>query len=256
MSLARKLLMVSNNKKSYVGDISYALVDTTTKTVVTSFGSYNKVVATTYSGTVYQWLIIKSTLLGPAKLSIEGNVRISGSRGADYVYIKPGSQADLMALAGGVDVIYFPSTFESYTKTLSGDTLAVYFSRYVNGMYERISVSTATDQLIFTNGSVNSANIYSAIETSPNCTIDSIAGCDLLTTSPAVPDSGFVEFVSQFPSNKLLANGQLVSRTSYPYLFDRIGIAYGAGDGVTTFQLPTIPDSIDGQKAFIQICTQ
>jgi microcystin-dependent protein len=36
----------------------------------------------------------------------------------------------------------------------------------------------------------------------------------------------------------LLCNGTAVSRTTYPALFAAIGIAYGAGDGSTTFALP------------------
>jgi hypothetical protein len=40
------------------------------------------------------------------------------------------------------------------------------------------------------------------------------------------------------PSGWLLCYGQAVSRTTYALLFAVIGIAYGAGDGSTTFNLP------------------
>jgi microcystin-dependent protein len=40
------------------------------------------------------------------------------------------------------------------------------------------------------------------------------------------------------PSGWLLCYGQAVSRTTYALLFAVIGIAYGAGDGSTTFTLP------------------
>jgi len=40
------------------------------------------------------------------------------------------------------------------------------------------------------------------------------------------------------PPGWLLCNGQAVSRTVYANLFARIGTAHGAGDGVTTFNLP------------------
>ncbi|KQP39682.1 phage tail protein [Pseudorhodoferax sp. Leaf274] len=40
------------------------------------------------------------------------------------------------------------------------------------------------------------------------------------------------------PAGWLKANGAAVSRTTYVRLFQRIGTLYGAGDGVTTFNLP------------------
>jgi phage-related tail fiber protein len=42
------------------------------------------------------------------------------------------------------------------------------------------------------------------------------------------------------PVGWLTANGQAVSRTTYADLFNAIGITYGAGDGITTFNLPDI----------------
>jgi microcystin-dependent protein len=41
------------------------------------------------------------------------------------------------------------------------------------------------------------------------------------------------------PNGWLLCHGQAVSRTEYSDLFDRIGTTWGAGDGSTTFNLPT-----------------
>ena len=44
---------------------------------------------------------------------------------------------------------------------------------------------------------------------------------------------------SSAPTGWLMCNGQAVSRTTYATLFNKIGTAYGAGDGSTTFNLPT-----------------
>lgn len=44
------------------------------------------------------------------------------------------------------------------------------------------------------------------------------------------------------PPGWLLANGVAVSRVTYAALFARIGTAYGAGDGSTTFNLPDLRD--------------
>ena len=42
------------------------------------------------------------------------------------------------------------------------------------------------------------------------------------------------------PARSMLANGALVSRTTYSRLFAAIGTKYGAGDGSTTFKLPDL----------------
>lgn len=42
------------------------------------------------------------------------------------------------------------------------------------------------------------------------------------------------------PANWLICDGSAVSRTDYPSLFEAIGIKYGAGDGVNTFNLPNL----------------
>lgn len=40
-------------------------------------------------------------------------------------------------------------------------------------------------------------------------------------------------------SNFLLCDGSAISRTAYTQLFDAIGVAWGVGDGSTTFNLPS-----------------
>lgn len=40
------------------------------------------------------------------------------------------------------------------------------------------------------------------------------------------------------PIGTLLCNGAEVSRTTYSILFEKIGVSFGAGDGVSTFNLP------------------
>jgi hypothetical protein len=42
------------------------------------------------------------------------------------------------------------------------------------------------------------------------------------------------------PEGYLEANGQNVGRLDYPELFTIYGITFGAGDGSTTFKLPTL----------------
>jgi microcystin-dependent protein len=47
---------------------------------------------------------------------------------------------------------------------------------------------------------------------------------------------------STFGKDCLLCNGAAVSRTDYSELYDAIGIAWGNGDGSTTFQVPDLRD--------------
>lgn len=47
---------------------------------------------------------------------------------------------------------------------------------------------------------------------------------------------------ADIPEGWLLCNGQAVSRTGYPNLFDAIGTTWGVGDGSTTFNVPNAED--------------
>lgn len=44
------------------------------------------------------------------------------------------------------------------------------------------------------------------------------------------------------PEGHLVCNGSAISRAAYPELFAAIGTRYGAGDGVSTFNLPNTED--------------
>lgn len=47
-------------------------------------------------------------------------------------------------------------------------------------------------------------------------------------------------FDDEIPEHWLVLNGQAVSRTDYPELFAAYGTLHGAGDGLTTFNLPDL----------------
>lgn len=57
----------------------------------------------------------------------------------------------------------------------------------------------------------------------------------------ALPTGTVLPFVgATAPSLFLIADGSAVSRTTYAALFALMGVAYGAGDGSTTFNLPNL----------------
>ena len=65
-----------------------------------------------------------------------------------------------------------------------------------------------------------------------------------MPTGTVIPFAG-----KTIPDDWLLCNGQAVSRTEYPDLFECIGTMYGAGDGNSTFNVP------DLNKVFIEATT-
>lgn len=46
------------------------------------------------------------------------------------------------------------------------------------------------------------------------------------------------------PTGWLVCNGQAISRTAYSKLFSVISTTYGAGDGSTTFNIPSLTSSV------------
>jgi microcystin-dependent protein len=56
-----------------------------------------------------------------------------------------------------------------------------------------------------------------------------------------------------YPSNYLPADGSPVLRAQYSALFSVIGTNYGAGDGITTFNLPNLTAAAPNNTLYL-IC--
>jgi microcystin-dependent protein len=67
---------------------------------------------------------------------------------------------------------------------------------------------------------------------------DTVSWIDQLTQFLAPAGGGMEFYGSTLPYGYLLCDGSAVSRTTYARLFAAIGVAHGAGDGTTTFNLP------------------
>jgi microcystin-dependent protein len=93
--------------------------------------------------------------------------------------------------------------------------------------------------------------------TADNNTSNPDAGGANWTGVGYMPTGGMIPFAgSTAPPGYLLCYGQAVSRTTYAALFAVIGVAYGVGDGSTTFNVPDIrgrtvygPDAMGGTPA-------
>ena len=78
--------------------------------------------------------------------------------------------------------------------------------------------------------------------------LDPTKGPNALITALNSGKVGFIEMYggSSAPTGYLLCDGAAVSRTTYSALFAIIGVAFGPGDSVTTFNVP----DIRGRTAF------
>lgn len=117
-------------------------------------------------------------------------------------------------------------------------------------------VTNATGSLSFpvvspqgTNQRLSLSTIQANITTTG--TVTRVVGGSGITTDPSyfykngevrfyLPGSIFPFPSSQIPDGWLLCNGQEVSRRDYANLFSAINIAYGSGNGRTTFNLPDL----------------
>lgn len=70
--------------------------------------------------------------------------------------------------------------------------------------------------------------------------------CFSMRSSGLMPGQFVIGGWSSLPPFTFLMNGQAVSRTTYAALFNAIGTSYGAGDGVTTFNVPDAYGTLSG----------
>jgi len=85
---------------------------------------------------------------------------------------------------------------------------------------------------------IASASVLGGIKVGTNLAINSTTGVLDVTATPSGMVSDFA-FATP-PSGWLLCNGAAVSRTTYSALFAAVGTTWGAGDGSTTFNLPSV----------------
>jgi hypothetical protein len=73
--------------------------------------------------------------------------------------------------------------------------------------------------------------------------VGQITALDMDPAPPVLPGTVRATF-GPVPAGWLVCNGAVVSRTAYAELFAIIGTGFGAGDGSTTFKLPTITQKL------------
>ena len=145
-------------------------------------------------------------------------------------------------VTGAVDATHTELSILDGDTTATATTLADADRLVVNdnGVMTQVALSDLKTYLtanlpmtsaMITDGTIQSGDIGNAQITQAKLAADVIP----------VPAGSLMPFAgSTAPNGYLLCYGQLVSRTTYSALFAAIGITYGAGDGVTTFQLPDL----------------
>ena len=134
--------------------------------------------------------------------------------------------------AGNANVLVSSLAIADHTGTLaitSGGTGQTSANAAANAILP--SQTSNSGKYLTTNGTNSSWGSVTAGTTLPAGSMQMFAGT--VTQSAA---AGVVTTTA--PSGWLLANGNIVSRSTYSALFTAIGTTYGVGDGSTTFALP------------------
>ena len=160
------------------------------------------------------------------------------------------------------------STIPSVGQLLIGNGIDYSLSTLIAGIGITVtngpgSITVANNGVISLNGAPNQVNVSSAtgtvnlslpqdIATSSSPTFSNLTvsgggitfadGTTQTSAAPAgIPVGTIVSYAATTtPVGWLLADGSAVSRTTYSNLFGLIGTRYGAGDGSTTFNLPSM----------------
>ena len=105
------------------------------------------------------------------------------------------------------------------------------------------SANSATQSAEARDAAVAAANSVSPADLVHKSGVETITGQKTFVTPPIgahIPGQMVATFADTPPPRTLVCNGGVVSRTLYAALFAAIGTKYGAGDGVTTFNLPNV----------------
>lgn len=115
-----------------------------------------------------------------------------------------------------------------------------------SGNSPTLAVDGGTAYPLQTAPGVNVTNGVLILGTPYKVTFNSTQGAWILNDfygSPySVPVGGMMPFAGTTPPNSsfVLPYGQAISRTTYATLFSQIGTSFGAGDGLTTFNVPDL----------------
>lgn len=137
----------------------------------------------------------------------------------------------------------------------SSSAMRAEFDSVAQGFDKLPTVTGNGDEAVFVNAGGTALTSHTAADARTKLAVPGLADDNTFTgantiggsTGGLLPPGTVLPYAgSAAPSGFLLAYGQAVDRTTYADLFTAIGTTYGAGDGVTTFNLP----DLRGRAAF------
>ena len=143
--------------------------------------------------------------------------------------------------AGNANVLVSSLTRSDHTGTLaitSGGTGQTSANAAANAILP--SQTSNSGKYLTTNGTDSSWGTVTAGTTLPAGSMQMFAGAVTQSATAGV-------VTTTAPSGWLLANGDLVSRSTYSALFSAIGTVFGVGNGSTTFALPDLRGRVASQ---------
>ena len=161
-----------------------------------------------------------------ATVSVSGTItgNITGNAGS-ATNVAGGSAGSLVYQSSSGLTSFIPGSTLGYVLTSTGPTTAP--------SWQATAPGGVTNIIAGANITISPPSGIGAV------TISSTGGAG---PGPAIPDAGTIVFFASVvaPSGYLIADGALVSRTTYAELFAAIGTTFGVGDGSTTFGLPDL----------------
>ncbi len=191
--------------------------------------NYMSGIVSSYSGTTLSVAVSRTAGSGTFTSWI---IRVSGVPGEQGPQGPSGAgTGDVIAANNGSEFTN-KATFRSNVGLGSGNDVT----------HNKILLNADTDQIVLNANATNSGKITIASLTAPRTyTLPNKSGDIAVTsdlTSLVPPGVQWPYGGDTAPSGFLLCDGSAYSRITYAALFAVIGIKYGAGDGVTTFNVP------------------
>jgi hypothetical protein len=161
---------------------------------------------------------------------------LSGTGSVDVVYVRQGTQVDFTKSGEGVDLIYLTGALSDYTKSVYNNTNLKLTSTTTPSEVVYIS---ASDRIIFSNGSVLASDIKSKLASNVNPTIANLGtSWDATTVSPGLLLSSTVT-ITQVNDDVGSVTGTLSKGGStddtHPALTETISAALVTGEHVDVY---------------------
>lgn len=202
---------------------------------------------TTVSGDVVCW----NNNVGTLVKDCGGTIQFSGSTSGTTTLSSQAVASGILLLPNGTDTLVARTSTDTLTnKTLTTPTInggTINTPTIVSATITSPSITSPTisnaviTTATITGGAMGSASTAATQSPGDNTTLLATDAFVQQAVGLGMPIGACVSYGgASAPTNWVFAFGQAVSRTTFATLFSAYGIAYGAGDGTTTFNMPDL----------------